>query len=126
MGKLNREQRIEMTCRWSSKPSRWDFLLLFTSFTILHNFQSFSNRFGKKRPAFLRDEGSGLAEKKRNVKMNINFAEEAVKSRLDVAAPRLGVPSVYETKPWTFLPQSGKEEGISFTSAIFFTQKKNL
>ena len=47
-------------------------------------------------------------EKKSNVKMNINFDEEAVRSKLAVAAPRLGVPSVYETKPWSFLPQSGK------------------
>ena len=44
-------------------------------------------------------------KKKKNVKMNINFAEDTVRRRLDVVAPRLGVASVYETKPWTFLQQ---------------------
>jgi len=72
--------------------------------------QSFKNR--RKKPSLDRD-----VQKKRNMKMNINFAEDAVRSRLDVVAPRLGVASVYETKPWTFLQQTG-DEGLTYQAAM--------
>ena len=56
------------------------------------------------------------------MKMNINFAEDAVRRKLDVAAPRLGVLSVYETKPWTFLQQAG-EGGLTYQAAMELLEK---
>ena len=85
---------------------------------IQTGFQSFTS-FGKKSPPLIRDTAE---EKKRNVKMNINFAEDAVRRKLDVAAPRLGVLSVYETKPWTFLQQAG-EGGLTYQTAMELLEK---
>ena len=51
------------------------------------------------------------------MKMNLNFVEDAEMRKSAVAAPRLGVASVYETKPWTFLQQAG-EEGMTYQAAM--------
>ena len=49
--------------------------------------------------------------------MNLNFAEDSVIRKSAVVAPRLGVPSVYETKPWTFLQEEG-EGGLTYQAAM--------
>ena len=87
-------------------------------FKISTGFQSFSNIFGKKRPPFIQAvKEEENKEEKRNEKMNLNFAEDSVTRKSAGAAPRLGVPSVYETKPWTFLQEEG-EGGLTYQAAM--------
>ena len=87
-------------------------------FKISTGFQSLSSIFGKKRPPFIQDvKKEEKKEEKRKEKMNLNFAEDSVIRKSGVAAPRLGVPSVYETKPWTFLREVG-EGGLTYQAAM--------